>query len=95
MSSNPSSKETLCLLGCFELNEEMDCMHIDKNKVKTQDDLDEQAPIDQVEDRVEAKMKKIEGSAKRNVGEGLQNRKLAREGKRLEKEADGDLEKAK
>jgi hypothetical protein len=40
-------------------------MTIDKNKVKTQDDLNEQAPIDQIEDRVEAKMKRIEGSAKR------------------------------
>ena len=42
----------------------MDFMTIDKKKVRTQDDLDEQAPIDQVEDRVEAKMKKIEGRKK-------------------------------
>jgi uncharacterized protein YjbJ (UPF0337 family) len=67
-------------------------MTIDKNKVKTQDDLNEQAPIDQIEDRVEAKMKRIEGSAKRGVGEGLQDRKLAKEGERLQKEADRDLE---
>jgi uncharacterized protein YjbJ (UPF0337 family) len=67
-------------------------MTIDKNKVKTQDDLNEKAPIDQVEDRVEAKMKRIEGSAKRGVGEGLQDRKLAKEGERLQKEADRDLE---
>lgn len=67
-------------------------MTIDKNKVKTQDDLNEQAPIDQIEDRVEAKMKRIKGSAKRGVGEGLQDRKLAKEGERLQKEADRDLE---
>jgi hypothetical protein len=73
----------------------MDFMTIDKKKVRTQDDLDEQAPIDQVEGRVEAKMKKIEGSAKKNVAVGLQNRKLAREGKRLEDEAERELKKAK
>jgi len=73
----------------------MDFMTIDKKKVRTQDDLNEQAPIDQVEDRVEAKMKKIEGSAKKNVAEGLQNRKLAREGQRLEDEAERELKKAK
>jgi hypothetical protein len=40
-------------------------------------------------------MKKIEGSAKKNVAEGLQNRKLAREGQRLEDEAERELKKAK
>jgi uncharacterized protein YjbJ (UPF0337 family) len=70
-------------------------MSIDKKKVRTQDDLNEQAPIDQVEDRVEAKMKKIEGSAKKNVAESLRNHKLAREGQRLEDEAERELKKAK
>ena len=62
------------------------------NKVKTQDDLNEQAPIDQVEDRVEAKMKRIEGSTKKRVGEGLRDHKLANEGERLQREAERDLE---
>jgi len=66
-------------------------MPIDKNKVRTQDELDEKAPIDQVEDRVEAKMKKIEGSAKKGVGEGLQNKELAREGERLKNEGRREL----
>ena len=70
-------------------------MTIDKKKVRTQDDLDEPAPIDQVEGRVEAKMKKIEGSAKKKVAESLQNSKLAREGQRLQKEAERELKKAK
>ena len=48
-------------------------MGIDKDKVKTQDELDEPAPIDQVEKRVEAEMKRLEGAAKRDVAEGLEN----------------------
>lgn len=44
---------------------------IDKNKVTTQDELDEPAPIDQVEARVEAEMKELEEKAKRDVREGL------------------------
>ena len=46
-------------------------MSIDKNKIKTQDEMDEPAPMDQAEQRVEAEMKKIEGRAKRDVAEGL------------------------
>ena len=57
-------------------------MHIDKNKVKTQDELNEPAPIDEVEERVEAEMKRLEGSARRDVAEGLQNDELAEDPKR-------------
>jgi hypothetical protein len=46
-------------------------MSIDKNKIKTQDELDEPAPMDQAEQRVEAEMKKLEGQAKKEVAEGL------------------------
>ena len=35
-------------------------MGIDKDRIKTQDETGEPAPIDQVEDRVEAEMKKAE-----------------------------------
>jgi hypothetical protein len=48
-------------------------MVIDKNKIKTQDELSEPAPIDQVEKRVEAEMKRLEGAAKKDVAEGLKN----------------------
>lgn len=47
-------------------------MEIDKDKVRTQDDEAEPAPIDQVEDRVESKMREIEERAKKSVAEGLQ-----------------------
>jgi hypothetical protein len=48
-------------------------MSIDKNKIKTQDDLGEPAPMDQADERVEAKMKKLENKAKKDVAEGLEN----------------------
>ena len=44
---------------------------IDKNKVTTQDELNEPAPIDQVEARVEKEMKELEEKAKKDVREGL------------------------
>lgn len=46
-------------------------MNIDKNKITTQDELDEPAPIDQVEKRVEKEMQQLERAAKRDVAEGL------------------------
>ena len=46
-------------------------MSIDKNKIKTQDELGEPAPMDQVEQRVEAEMRKLEEQAKKDVAEGL------------------------
>ena len=45
---------------------------IDKNKITTQDELNEPAPMDQVEKRVEAEMKEFEKKAKKDVREGLQ-----------------------
>ena len=46
-------------------------MTIDKNKIKTQDELDEPAPMDQAEQRVEAEMKRLEVEARQEVAEGL------------------------
>lgn len=46
-------------------------MSIDKNKITTQDELNEPAPIDQVDARVEAEMKELEKKAKEEVREGL------------------------
>ena len=47
-------------------------MSIDKNKIKTQDELDEPAPMEQAEQRVEAEMKELEDKARKDVAEGLQ-----------------------
>jgi uncharacterized protein YjbJ (UPF0337 family) len=70
-------------------------MEIDKKKVQTQEETGELAPMDQVEERVDAEMKKLEGQAKQQVADGLQNEELAREGERLQKEGEQELEEAK
>jgi uncharacterized protein YjbJ (UPF0337 family) len=67
-------------------------MEIDKSKIVTQDEMDEPAPIDQVEDRVEAEMKVIEGKAKEQVAHGLQDEELEREAQRLKQEGERELE---
>lgn len=70
-------------------------MEIDKNKVVTQDELNEAAPIDQIEDRVEAEMKVIEGNAKEQVAHGLQDEQLEREAQQLKEEGERDLKAVK
>lgn len=67
-------------------------MEIDKSKVRTQEDLGEPALIDQVEERVEAEMKVIEGKAKEQVAHGLQDEKLEREANRLKEEGERELQ---
>ncbi len=67
-------------------------MEIDPDKVVTQEETGEEAPIDQVEGRVEAEMKRIEGRAKESVAQGLQDKELEREGQQLQAEAERELE---
>ncbi len=66
-------------------------MEIDKDHIKTQDDTGELAPIDQIEERVEAEMERLKGEAKKFVADGLQDKKLAREGEQLTEEAERKL----
>jgi hypothetical protein len=63
-------------------------MSIDKEKIKTQDEQPEPAPIDQIEERVEAEMELIEGQAKERVAQGLQNPQLEDEARKQEAEAE-------
>ncbi len=70
-------------------------MEINKNKVITQDEMNEPAPIDQVEDRVEAEMKVIEGKAKEQVAHGLQDEELEQEAQQLKQEGERNLKAAK
>jgi hypothetical protein len=67
-------------------------MEIDVNKVVTQEEDGEPAPIDQVEARVEAEMKRAEGRAKESVAQGLQDKALEQEGRELEEEAERELQ---
>ena len=47
-------------------------MSIDKNKITTQDELNEPAPMDQADERARAEMEELERQAKKDVAEGLQ-----------------------
>ena len=69
-------------------------MEIDKDKVRTQDEEAEPAPIDQVEDRVEAEMKQIEGRAKERVAQGLQDEELEQEARQLKNEGKREMDEA-
>jgi hypothetical protein len=66
-------------------------MIIDKKKIRTQDELDEPAPIEQANARAKAKMKELQGKAKKDVAEGLQNKRLAKEGEKLRQEGKRNL----
>jgi uncharacterized protein YjbJ (UPF0337 family) len=66
-------------------------VEIDKGKIKTLDETGEPAPIDQVEDRVEAEMKRIEGKTKEQVATGLDNEDIARKGRKMKEDAEGQL----
>jgi uncharacterized protein YjbJ (UPF0337 family) len=70
-------------------------MEINKDHIVTQEDTGQAAPIDQVEGRVEAEMKKLEGEAKKFVADGLQDPELAREGERLTAEGEKELNEAR
>jgi hypothetical protein len=62
-------------------------MSIDKNKIKTQDELNEPAPIDKAEQRVEAEMKKLEDEAKKEVAEGLKQQDEPTDQRRSDKKS--------
>lgn len=67
-------------------------MSIDRDRVKTQEDENEPAPIDKIEERVQAEMKRIEGSAQERAGQGMQDEKLENEGRKLKEEGEKELE---
>jgi len=69
-------------------------MDLDKNKIVTQDETGEPAPIDQVEERVEAEMKILKGEARKLVADGLQDDELKRDGERLQEEGERELREA-
>ena len=67
-------------------------MEIERDKVVTQEETGELPEIDQIEERVEAEMKRIEGRAKEGVAQGLQDKDLEREGRQLQEEGERELE---
>jgi uncharacterized protein YjbJ (UPF0337 family) len=67
-------------------------MSIDPDRVRTQEDEDEPAPIDKIEDRVQAEMKRIEGSAQERAGQGMQDEDMEIEGRKLREEGEKEIE---
>ena len=67
-------------------------MEDSKGKFVTQDETGEVPPVDEVEERVEAEMKRIEGSAREAVGQGLQDEQQEREGRELREEGQRELD---
>ncbi|MFL6336946.1 MAG: hypothetical protein ACJ754_26900 [Pyrinomonadaceae bacterium] len=67
-------------------------MEDSNGKFVTQDDTGEVAPVDEVEGRVEAEMKRIEGSAREAVAQGTQNPEREREGRELREEGERELD---
>jgi uncharacterized protein YjbJ (UPF0337 family) len=63
-----------------------------KGKYVTQEETGEVPPMDEVEERVEAEMKRIEGSAREAVGQGLHDEQKEREGRELRKEGERELD---
>lgn len=63
----------------------------ESEKYVTQEETGEPAPIDQIESRVEAEMKLIEGRAKERVAHGLQDKELERDAERLQQEGEREL----
>ncbi len=67
-------------------------MEDSKGKFVTQEETGEVPPVDEVEERVEAEMKRIEGSAREAVGQGLQDERKEREGRELREEGERELD---
>jgi hypothetical protein len=67
-------------------------MEESNDKFVTQDETGEPAAIDEVEGRVEAEMKRIEGAAREQVAQGTQNTEREREGRELREEGERELE---
>jgi len=63
-----------------------------KDEFVTQSETGEDAAIDEVEGRVEAEMKRIEGRAREAVGQGLQDERAEAEGRQLQEEGERELE---
>ena len=67
-------------------------MSEEKGDYVTQEETGELPPVDEVEGRVEAEMKRLQGSARESVGQGLQDERVEREGREMREEGERELE---
>ena len=66
-----------------------------KGKFVTQEETGEIPAVDEVEGRVEAEMKRIEGAARESAAQGTQNKEREREGRELREEGERELEESR
>jgi uncharacterized protein YjbJ (UPF0337 family) len=78
-------------MGASQINYRRFKVKIDNNDAGNNQNDQETAPIDQIEDRVQADIKRAEGRAKEAVGQGMQDKALEREGREQIKEAEKEL----
>ena len=64
----------------------------EKGDFVTQDETGELPPVDEVEGRVSSEMKRIRGSARESVGQGIQDERVEREGRELREEGERELD---
>ena len=64
----------------------------EKGDFVTQDETGELPPVDEVEERVSSEMKRIKGSARESVGQGIQDERVEREGRELREEGERELD---
>ena len=64
----------------------------EKKEYVTQDETGELPPVDEVEGRVEAEMKRLQGSARESVGQAVQDEQVEREGRELREEGERELD---
>jgi uncharacterized protein YjbJ (UPF0337 family) len=57
-----------------------------------QGEVEEPSATEEVEERVEAEMKLIEGRAREAVGQGMQDERIEREGRKLREEGQRELD---
>lgn len=68
---------------------------MEKDRTETQTDAGDTVTIDDVEERVQAEMKEIEGRAKERAGQGMQNEELELEGRQQKEEARQEIKQEK
>ena len=64
----------------------------EKGDFVTQEETGELPAIDEVEGRVSSEMKRIEGSARESVGQGLEDERVEREGREMREEGERELD---
>src|ERR1044072_4031811 len=69
-SSSKSSTSVTDQLLAFIRSGRRRNMSIDKNKIKTQDELNEPAPMDEADKRAEAEMRRLQDETRKEVAEG-------------------------